>query len=92
MRFRRAELGGFRADVDTLASSLTKTGWPARRGETVFNRDETRLKLTFACFQSNSGIDHAGHHQPLLPAVLQGGIICHPNAESDPGLNLQRLK
>jgi hypothetical protein len=33
-----------------LASSLTKTGWPARRDKTVFNRDETRLKPTFAGF------------------------------------------
>lgn len=41
---------GALADVDTLARSLTKTGWPARRGETVFNRDETRLKPTFAGF------------------------------------------
>jgi len=38
------------ADVNGSASFLTQTGWPARRDETVFNRDETGLKPTSGGF------------------------------------------
>jgi hypothetical protein len=65
----------------------------ARRNRFQSRRNAPETDICWICFQSNSGVDHAGqHHQPLLPAVLQGGIVCHPNAESDLGLSLQRLK
>ena len=41
---------GAHADVNGPASSLTQTGWPASRDETVFDCDETRLKPTSGAF------------------------------------------
>jgi hypothetical protein len=83
------------ADVNGPATSLTKKGWPARRNETVFDRDETRLKPTPGgfLFGENSEVDHAGHHhQPLLSAVLQGGIVRHSNADPLSGFELTAQK
>ena len=85
---------GAHADVNGPASSLTQTGWPASRDETVFDRDETRLKPTSgALVFGQIAVDHAGHHhQPLLSAVLQGGIVRHSDAAPDLGLSFRTQK
>ena len=41
---------GGHANVNGPASCLTKTGWPARRDETVFDRNEAHLKPTSGGF------------------------------------------
>ena len=61
-----------------------------RRNRFQSRRNAPETDICWICFQSNSGVDPAGHHhQPLLSAVLQGGIVCHPNAESLLGLSFQ---
>jgi hypothetical protein len=39
-----------------------------------------------------TGFDHGRvHHQPVLPAIMQGSVICHSNAEPYLGLMPERL-
>jgi hypothetical protein len=79
---------GAHADVNGPASALTKTTKPFSLAT------KTRLKPTSgALVFGQIAVDHAGHHhQPLLSAVLQGGIVCDSDAAPHLGLSLGRKK
>ena len=65
----------------------------ARRNRFRPRRSAPETDIWWICFQSNSGVDHAGHHhQPLLSAVLQGGIVRHSDAAPDLGLSFRTQK